>query len=150
MTGTQIRAPPASSQRPDAMPDTSQHVSTNKLLGLLRPTQTIVSPPNTNKADTLAHAHPATNKDDLDTTELETTTAWTPPSCAARSSSAPSVEGWQAHLKSDPPIERERVGRRESLNAVSGRHELLNDVTGKELRVFRKSPCPTRRRASAE
>ncbi|KAJ1479170.1 hypothetical protein T484DRAFT_1749267 [Baffinella frigidus] len=51
-------------------------------------------------------------------------------------SSAPDFEGWRAHMKPDPPI---RVGR----------FELLNDETGRELRVFRRSPCPPRGRSTS-
>jgi hypothetical protein len=40
-------------------------------------------------------------------------------------------------VETDPPIDR------------VGRLEVLNDVTGRELRVFRKSPCPPRARNSA-
>ena len=40
------------------------------------------------------------------------------------------IDAVQTAAKSDPPIDR--VGRR----------EVLNDVTGRELKVFSKSPCP--------
>ena len=43
---------------------------------------------------------------------------------------------------------RGRVGQQPPIDQV-GRRELINDVTGRELRVFRKSPCPHRSRRSA-
>jgi hypothetical protein len=43
---------------------------------------------------------------------------------------------------------REPTGSHLPVDRV-GRLELLNDVTGRELRVFRKSPCPPRSRRSA-
>ncbi|KAJ1481117.1 hypothetical protein T484DRAFT_1748321 [Baffinella frigidus] len=46
---------------------------------------------------------------------------------------------------SDDGTSGDRVGRFELLNDVSGR-ELLNDVSGRALRLFRKSPCPPRAR----
>ena len=43
-------------------------------------------------------------------------------------------EEWRALLGLEPPIDR------------VGRHEALNDVSGRQLKVFRTSPCPPRRR----
>jgi len=70
-----------------------------------------------------ASAHPGTRG--------ETRIASTSPSCRNRQSS-PSAFGWRAHLTADPNIDR------------VGRVEVLNDVTSRALRVFRKSPCPPR------
>jgi hypothetical protein len=70
-----------------------------------------------------ASAHPGTSG--------ESRIASPSPSCRNRQSS-PSAFGWRAHLSADPLIDR------------VGRAEVLNDVSGRELRVFRKSPCPPR------
>jgi len=56
---------------------------------------------------------------------------------ASASSSEEVIEGWRAHLDSDPPMDR-----------VSHR-EVLNDVSGRKRKVFRKSPCPPRARYSS-
>jgi hypothetical protein len=59
----------------------------------------------------------------------------------------------QSRLNATPSTER--VGRFEFLNSATppvervGRFESLNDVQGRELRVFRKSPCPPRSRSSS-
>jgi len=66
--------------------------------------------------------------------------------------SARCCEG-QSRLNSTPSAER--VGRFEFLDGSTpsidraGRFESLNDVKGRELRVFRKSPCPPRSRSSS-
>ena len=52
----------------------------------------------------------------------------------ARNAQPPRCFDRQGRVASHPPLDRE------------GRHELLNDVTGRERRVFRKSPCPPRSR----
>jgi len=67
-------------------------------------------------------------------TSGETMTPSTSPSMIDRRSSAQAFEGWRAHLRSEPALDR------------VGRLEVLNDVSGRELRVFRKSPCPPRRK----
>jgi len=66
----------------------------------------------------------------------ETMTPSTSPSIIDSQSSTYAFAGWRAHLSSEPPLDR------------VGRLEVLNDVSGRELRVFRKSPCPPRRRNS--
>jgi len=50
---------------------------------------------------------------------------------------SPRCSEGQGRVGSQPPIDR------------VGRFESLNDVTGRELRVFRKSPCPPRSSGSA-
>jgi len=69
-------------------------------------------------------------------------------------SSARGFDGWRAHLTSDPPTNR--VVQHDFFNDESGREpregdrrrEVLNDVTDRKLRAFRKSPCPPRARHS--
>jgi hypothetical protein len=69
-------------------------------------------------------------------------------------SSARGFDGWRAHLTSDPPINR--VVQHDFLNDESGRkpregrrREALNDVTGRKMKAFPKSPCPPRARSSS-
>ena len=72
-----------------------------------------------------------------------------PPQC--RESSINVTEPTEAPNASSPRCSEERgrlVGSHPPIERV-GRLELLNDVTGRELRVFRKSPCPPRSKRSS-
>ena len=130
-----------------------QAVAQDHLLRLLRPwsAQTIATSPDNTPTATLS-----LNKDSARTAEQhasapslrtacafpvtsgETMTPSTSPSMIDSRSSTQAFEGWRAHLHSEPPLDR------------VGRLEVLNDVSGHELRVFRKSPCPPRRRNSTQ
>jgi len=154
----------AHSQQLDSPPEhpRSERIleTTERLLRLLRPgsAQTIVTSPDVAPAvafsDSLSnepaptaerHAPASRSSSYRETrstasahpgTRGEARIASTSPSCRTRQSS-PSAFGWRAHLTADPNIDR------------VGRVEVLNDVTGRALRVFRKSPCPPRSRRSA-
>ena len=72
--------------------------------------------------------------------------------CEKRSRASARCFDGQGPLSSTSSFEQ--VGLIESLNDSTpfiervGRFESLNDVTGRALRVFRKSPCPPRRKVS--
>ena len=122
MTGTKDLPLSADSQRLDAMPppSPSQHPSAQEILLLLRvgTAETIVSSPDKASPDTLSDAL---------TNDAGPTAAR-----QASPSKCYDFEGWQAHLNSVPPI------------GWVGRFESLNDASGSERRVYRKSPHPPR------
>jgi len=71
-----------------------------------------------------------------------------PPRCRRSSINAPGSTDEESNAPSPRCSEEQhRVGSHPPIDRV-GRCELLNDVTGRELRVFRKSPCPPRGRRS--
>ena len=126
-----------------------QAVAQEQLLRLFRPgsAQTTATPPNSiptaalsdasinDPAPTAARRSPA-----LTYCGETCSTASAPPGTSGETRASASdydVEAWLAHLNSDPPIDR------------VGRLEVLNDVSGRELRVYRKSPCARRARHSS-
>jgi len=126
--------------------------ATALLLRLLRPgpTQTIATPPDKAPAVTLSDA--MMNDPGPTVARHAPTSKVYGETRITAQSSAGGIEGWRAHLTSDPPIDR--VVKHDFLNDESGREPrvglraVLNDVSGRTLRVFRKSPCPPRARNS--
>jgi hypothetical protein len=166
MTGTPARSLLASSQPLDSAPEPFplQRASATELLILLRAgsNQTIVTSPDTSAPENLSAAvtsvpaptearhAPASSYYDVMTRSAASTAASTPLSCIDIQEFPHGCEGWRVHLNSDPPIKH--GDPLDVLNNVSikrvGRLEILNDVSGRKLRAFRKSPDPRRPRNS--
>jgi len=126
-------------------PLSHQAVAQENLLRLLRPGSaqtTATSPdnfPTTNFSNALINDTAPARMPNVETRN----TASAPPGTnsenrtASASSSEDGFEGCLTHLNLDPPIDR------------VGRFEVLNDVSRRELKVFRKSPCAHRARNSS-
>jgi len=149
MTGTPAHSTLASTQRLDSASEPSplQHASATGLLILLRAgsDQTIVTSPDKAAPEFLRdavtslpmptearHAPTSSYHDGM----AASSAASTPLSSIDIQASPHGSEGWRVHLNSDFPMKR------------VGRNECLNDVSGRALRVFRKSPDPRRTRTS--
>jgi len=158
MTGTPAHSVLASSLRLDSASEPSplQHASATELMLLLRAgsltstwsDQTIAPSPDKAAPEILwdaatsvtlpteARHAPASRYHDVMTRSVASSAASTPLSCFDIQASSHASEGWRVHLTSHFPMKR------------VGRSEFLNDVSGRVLRVFRKSPDPRRPRAS--
>ena len=112
---------------PTELPRSQHAFAPEFLLGLLKPgsAQTIV----------------ATSPDNLSATFIINTVQ-----TAARQAKATRHHGEKRCAASAHPGTRDEA--RTPIDRV-GRFEMLNDVTGRELKVFRKSPCPSRARRSS-
>ena len=127
-----------------------QAVAQEQLLRLFRPgsAQTIATSPDNTLTATLSDASindpapTAARRSPAPTYCGETcSTASAPMGTSGETRASASdydVEAWLAHLNSESPIDR------------VGRLEVLNDVSGRELRVYRKSPARRARHSSDE
>ena len=143
MTSTPNKSLPARSEGHTA---TTQRTPTPEFLRLLDFLQE-EGPVRSSRSPSVALPSPAARPEGLNTTAgsehnvcCETrsrASAHLGPSGETRTAStAPRFFQGQDRVSANPPIDR-----------VS-RFEELNDVTGRELRTFRKSPCPPRGRSS--